>query len=83
MSLHRKVEHDEIELVYERTENVVERPAPLFEQKLKFGFIDILNEWTFVADDDYENEDIILIQFLSKESIRRKLYCEEINIKYR
>ncbi|EZP58382.1 hypothetical protein [Exiguobacterium sp. RIT341] len=38
------------ESVYEMTEYVVEKLAPRFEQELEFDFIDVSNEWTFVAE---------------------------------
>lgn len=41
------------ESVYEMTEYVVERLAPRSEQELEFNFIDVLNEWTFAADDEF------------------------------
>lgn len=41
------------ESVYEMTEYVVERLAPRFEQELEFDFIDVSNEWTFAAEDEF------------------------------
>ena len=43
------------ESVYEMTEYVVEKLALRFGQELEFEFIDVSNEWTFAADNEFKH----------------------------